>query len=54
MLGSRTSGSLFHSDKNAFQTPGDPEKEVYDGNITDKQNGTDAIRVSELKNSRQR
>ena len=36
------------------QTPGDPEKEVYDGNITDKQNGTDAIRVSELKNSRQR
>ena len=36
------------------QTPRDPEKEVYDGNITDKQNGTDAIRVFELKNSRQR
>ena len=36
------------------QTPRDLEKEVYDGNITDKQNGTDAIRVSELKNSRQR
>jgi hypothetical protein len=27
---------------------------VYDGNIIDNQNGTDAIRVSELKNSRQR
>ena len=36
------------------QTPGDPEKEVYDGNITDNQNGTDAIRVSELNKSRQR
>ena len=34
------------------QTPGDPEKEVYDGNVTDKQNGTDAIRVSELKKQR--
>lgn len=54
VFGDRTSGSLFHSDKNALQTPGDPEKEVYGGNITDKQNGTDAIRVSELKNSRQR
>jgi hypothetical protein len=32
MFGSRTRGSLFHSDKNAFQTPGDPEKEVYGGN----------------------
>ena len=36
------------------QTPGDPEKEVYDGNITDKQNSTGTIQVSELKNSKQR
>ena len=36
------------------QTPRDLEKEVYDGNITDNQNGTDAIRVSELNKSRQR
>ena len=40
MLGSRTSGSLFHSDKNALQTPGDPEKEVYgDNSILTYKNG---------------
>ena len=36
MFGDRTSGSLPHDHKLYKQTPGDPEKEVYDGNITDK------------------
>ena len=50
MFGDRTNGSLLHDlelykqtpevplqyRKEVYQTPGDPEKEVYDGNITDK------------------
>ncbi len=36
MFGDRTSGSLLHESKLYKQTPGDPEKEVYQGNITDK------------------
>lgn len=36
MFGDRTSGSLLHESKLYKQTPGDPEKEVYDVYITDK------------------
>ena len=36
MFSDRTSGSLPHDHKLYKQTPGDPEKEVYDGNISDK------------------
>ena len=36
MFGDRTSGSLLHPARMFKQTPGDPEKEVYDGNITGK------------------
>lgn len=35
MFGDRTNGSLLHDRKLYKQTPGDPEKEAYDGNITD-------------------
>ena len=36
MFGDRTNGSLLHDLELYKQTPGDPEKEVYQGNITDK------------------
>ena len=36
MFGDRTNGSLLHDLELYKQTPGDPEKEVYHGNITDK------------------
>ena len=36
MFSDRTNGSLLHDLELYKQTPGDPEKEVYDGNITDK------------------
>ena len=36
MFSDRTNGSLLHDLELYKQTPGDPEKEVYDGNITCK------------------
>ena len=36
MFSDRMNGSLLHNRKIVKQTPGDPEKEVYDVYITDK------------------
>ena len=44
MFSDRTNGSLLHDLELYKQTPGDPEKEVYDGNINQtKQNDASSV-----------